>query len=85
MLVEDRTYSDSWIRDASRRRNKTSRQEFKAAWQRLLDAGVDRLWYFDGDTSLGGDDTTDGSHPSDLGFYRQANAFEPVLKAVLAH
>jgi hypothetical protein len=33
-----------------------------------------------------GDDaegTTDGSHPNDLGFFRQANAFEPVLRKAL--
>jgi hypothetical protein len=33
-----------------------------------------------------GDDAegaTDGSHPSDLGFMRQADAFEPVLRQAL--
>jgi len=27
--------------------------------------------------------STDGSHPSDLGFLRQADAFEPILKQAL--
>ena len=41
--------------------------------------------YIPGDSLLG-DDTegaTDGSHPNDLGFMRQADAFEPVLRQAL--
>jgi hypothetical protein len=43
------------------------------------------LYYLEGDALLG-DDTegaTDGSHPNDLGFMRQADAFEPILKKAL--
>lgn len=83
VLVEDRTYSNAWIRDSMRQRNETSRLELKAAYQRLLDAGVEKLSYIDGESLLSDDDTTDGSHPSDLGFYRHAEAFEPVLRAAL--
>ncbi|MEN8716581.1 MAG: SGNH/GDSL hydrolase family protein, partial [Verrucomicrobiales bacterium] len=42
-------------------------------------------YYLEGDALLG-DDTegaTDGSHPNDLGFMRQADAFEPILKKAL--
>jgi hypothetical protein len=28
--------------------------------------------------------TTDGSHPNDLGFLRQADVMEPILRAALA-
>jgi len=84
VLVEDRTYSYSWIRQSSRDRNDSSRREFRAAFQRLLDAGVEHLSYVDGESLLSGDDTTDGSHPSDLGFYRHAEALEPVLREALA-
>ena len=82
VLVEDRTYSSSWIRPSQQQRNKTSREAFKAAYQRLLDAGTDLLHYVDGESLLASnrDDTTDGSHPSDLGFFNQANAIEPVLR-----
>lgn len=83
VLVEDRTYSNAWIRPSLQRRNDTSRAELQAAYQRLLDAGTDRLSYLPGAGLLAGDDTTDGSHPSDLGFYRQAQAFEPVLRTAL--
>lgn len=83
VLVEDRTYSNSWIRDSLKRRNESSRAALKAAWQRLQEAGTDRLSYIPGEGLLADDDTTDGSHPSDLGFYRHAKVFHPVLKAAL--
>jgi hypothetical protein len=43
------------------------------------------LYYLAGDGLLGGDgeDTVDGSHPTDLGFLRQANAFEAALRPIL--
>ena len=43
------------------------------------------LFYVKGDPLLGDDAeaSTDGSHPSDLGFVRQADVLEPVLRAAL--
>jgi len=43
------------------------------------------LFYLPGDNLLGqdGDGATDGSHPNDLGFLRQADAFEPLLRKSL--
>ena len=51
----------------------------------LKAAGVKKLHYLAGDLLLGHDTegTTDGSHPNDLGFLRQADAFEPVLRQAL--
>lgn len=85
VLVEDRTYAYSWIRPTAQARNDSSRQAFKEAHRRLVDAGTEQLFYIDGDSLLSTDrdDTTDGSHPSDLGFYHHANAFEPVLRKAL--
>ena len=85
VLVEDRTYAYSWIMPSRQQRNDTSRAAFKAAWQRMLDAGTEKLFYVDGESLLAenGDDTTDGSHPSDLGFFNQANAIEPALRKAL--
>jgi lysophospholipase L1-like esterase len=39
----------------------------------------------DGDYLLGedGEGATDGSHPSDLGMIRYADAYEPVLRSIL--
>lgn len=85
VLVEDRSYSNSWILENQKQRNETSRAAFKEQYHQLLDAGVDLLHYIDGESLLGADrdDTTDGSHPSDLGFFRHADAFEPVLQLAL--
>ncbi|SFI69158.1 SGNH/GDSL hydrolase family protein [Planctomicrobium piriforme] len=86
VLVEDRTYANTPFLPDRQRRHELSRQALQQALQELRAEGVAKLWYIEGDKLLGEDreDTTDGSHPSDLGFWRQANAFEPVLKAALA-
>ncbi len=85
VLVEDRTYGDSWIIPARRSRNETSRAAFRAAYQRLLQSGVSGLEYVEGESLLGddGEALIDGSHPSDLGMFRMADALEPVLRRVL--
>jgi lysophospholipase L1-like esterase len=86
VLVEDRSYPNSWIRKSQLDRNITSRAAFRQQYQQLLDGGTERLHYIDGESLLGSDrdDTTDGSHPSDLGFCRHADAMEPVLRNALA-
>lgn len=85
VLVEDRSYSNSWVISSQKVRNETSRLALKAEYEKLLDNGIKKLFYIDGESLLGADrdDTTDGSHPSDLGFYRHADAFEPVLRNAL--
>jgi hypothetical protein len=85
VLVEDRSYSGSWAIPSQKSRNDSSRQALRAEYQKLVDKGLTKLLYIDGEALLGSDrdDTTDGSHPSDLGFYRHANAFEPVLRKAL--
>jgi membrane dipeptidase len=85
VLVEDRSYANAHLITGMRERNASSRVALRAANDKLLAAGVERLVYLRGDRLLGADceDTVDGSHPTDLGFVRQADAFEPVLAAVL--
>ena len=85
VLVEDRSYSGSWILPTQQERNRSSRKAFQAAYRRMLDEGFEKLFYIDGETLLGEDrdDTTDGSHPSDLGFFHQANAIEPALRKAI--
>lgn len=85
VLIEDRTYGNSWILPERKSRNDTSRAALRAAYRRLLDAGVSGLEYVKGEHLLGDDDeaTIDGSHPSDLGMMRMADALEPVLRRVL--
>ena len=86
VLVEDRSYAGSWLIVSQKKRNESSRVALKTEYQKLLDSGMQGLSYVDGESLLGADrdDTTDGSHPSDLGFQRHAAAFEPVLRTALA-
>ncbi|MCB1092456.1 MAG: hypothetical protein KDL87_13045, partial [Verrucomicrobiae bacterium] len=85
VLVEDRTYGWSWVKASSRERHQTSRAALIRAFDNLVASGVKHLHYLEGADLLGNDDegTTDGSHPNDLGFVRQSDAFEPVLRKAL--
>ena len=80
LLVEDRTYSDAFLHQDRAERNRSSRAALRQVFSELQD--MNDLHYMEGDQLLGadGDDTVDGSHPTDLGFRRQAEAFFPVLK-----
>jgi lysophospholipase L1-like esterase len=86
VLVEDRTYDYSWIKQSARDRHAATRGALRKAYEALRAAGDANLHYLEGGTLLGddGDATTDGSHPNDLGFYRQARAMEPLLRKVLS-
>jgi lysophospholipase L1-like esterase len=86
LLVEDRTYDYAWIKQSARNRHAATRAAFREAFERLVQAGITDLHYLAGDELLGkdGDATTDGSHPNDLGFTRQADAMEPLLKRCLS-
>lgn len=81
LLVEDRTYPNSFLIDSYRERNRGSREELGKAYGRLLADGVPNLYYLSGDVLLGddGEGTVDNSHPTDLGFMRQAEAFHSML------
>lgn len=81
VMAEDRTYANAWLVPAKAKRHADSRREFRAAYERLVESGVDNLYYLTGPVQLGGDseDTVDSSHPTDLGFMRMADAFEKVL------
>ena len=80
LLVEDRTYSDAFLHQDRAERNRSSRAALRQVFAELQD--MNDLHYMEGEQLLGadGDDTVDGSHPTDLGFRRQAEAFFPVLK-----
>jgi len=85
VLVEDRTYGYSWIKADRRERHEGSRAALRQAYDNLVAAGMKKLFYIEGENLLGkdGDATTDGSHPNDLGFMRQADVMAPVLKQAL--
>ena len=85
VLVEDRTYADSFLVASKRERNETSRAALKAAYDQLRKSGVKDLHYLKGADLLGddGEGTVDSSHPNDLGFMRQADEHAKVLAPIL--
>ena len=86
VLVEDRTMQDSFL-IAGRMEwyHLKDRAELKAACERLQKDGVKNLFYIPGEHLFGddGEGSTDGSHPNDLGFMRQAEIFAKVLEPLL--
>jgi lysophospholipase L1-like esterase len=85
VLVEDRRYTNSWITPEKDQFHTDNHAALKAAYDTLRKEGVKNLFYISGDNLLGddGDGATDGSHPNDLGFTRQANAMQPVIAKAL--
>jgi len=87
LLVEDRTYSDAFFVASRRQRNIDNRRELHRVYSHLTSEGIKHLHYLSGNRLLEDDRdnlaTVDGSHPTDLGFLRQAEAFYEVLKPVL--
>jgi hypothetical protein len=84
LLVEDRNYPDGFLIPSRRERNETSHTALRAVYDRLQNTKT-HLHYLKADDLLGddGEATTDGSHPSDLGFVRQAQVFEKALRRIL--
>jgi hypothetical protein len=85
VLVEDRSYANAFLLSGPRQHNEENRAALHAAYDRLTKAGVEGLHYLPGVGLLGddGEATVDSSHPTDLGFVRQADAFARVLEPVL--
>ncbi|MDQ0982960.1 SGNH/GDSL hydrolase family protein [Streptomyces sp. V2I9] len=85
VMAEDRTYSHAWLVGALRERHHGSRGAYREVYRNLRRSGVRGLSYLRGEDILGDDDeaTTDGSHPSDLGMARYADAYAKVLRTVL--
>jgi len=85
VLVEDRRNTNSWILPARDAHHTANHAALKNAFDMLRSESVGKLYYTPGDRLYGtdGDGATDGSHASDLGFFRQANVFEPVLRKAM--
>jgi hypothetical protein len=85
VLVEDRRFTNDWITPAKQAFHNANHAALRAAYESLLAESAVNLFYIPGDY-LYGDDTegaTDASHANDLGFMRQADVFEPVLRQAL--
>ena len=85
VLVEDRRNTNSWILPARDKHHTENHAALRECYATLQKEGVKGLSYLGGDDLLGHDaeGATDGSHPNDMGFVRQADLFEPVLRAAL--
>jgi len=86
VLVEDRTMQDSFlIAGRMEYYHLKDRAELKAAYERLKKSGVENLYYIPGEHLFGddGEGSVDGSHPTDLGFTRQAEIFAKVIEPLL--
>lgn len=86
LLVEDRCFSNSWILASKRDFHKRNQAELKKAYEELKKDDPN-LYYLGTENLLGEnldfDGTVDGSHPNDLGMWRQCNALEGVLRPIL--
>ncbi|PIE23089.1 MAG: hypothetical protein CSA62_09150 [Planctomycetota bacterium] len=85
LLVEDRNFQDAWLVPSKRKRNESNQAALRKQFKRLQAAGVRKLHYLPAAEQLGhdGDGSVDSSHPNDLGFWRQAGAFEKQLRTLL--
>ena len=85
VLVEDRRFSNDWITPAKHQFHTENHAALKGAFDALQRDGVSKLYYIHGDDLYGTDTegATDASHANDLGFMRQADIFEPVLRKAI--
>ncbi|MEN3942300.1 SGNH/GDSL hydrolase family protein [Prosthecobacter sp. SYSU 5D2] len=85
ILVEDRRFTNDWITPVKHQFHTDNHAALKAAYDTLIKQGAKNLHYIPGDALYGTDTegATDASHASDLGFMRQADIFEPVLRKAL--
>jgi hypothetical protein len=85
ILVEDRRFTNDWITPEKHQFHTANHAALKAAYDTLIKAGIQNLHYIPGDALYGTDTegATDASHANDLGFMRQADIFEPILRKAL--
>lgn len=85
VLVENIVYQNAALVPGSRQGYLAKNEALRAAYGRLVGRGVENLYYVPGEPLLGedGEATVDGSHPTDVGFLRIAEALEPVLRSIL--
>jgi hypothetical protein len=85
LLVEDRNIQTGFLVEARRKANDANHAALRAAFAALQGDQTPEVYYLEGANLLGddGEGTVDGSHPTDLGFTRQAAEFERVLRPIL--
>jgi len=85
VLVENVAYPDGDYVESRRERYTQANAHLRELHRRLVKAGDKRLLYVSAADLLGTDTegTVDGTHPTDLGFMRMADAIEPTLRRAL--
>jgi lysophospholipase L1-like esterase len=85
LLVEDRVFTNAPFLPERQRFHQENHRALREVHESLMAAGVPGLHYLPGDGLLGddGEGATDGSHPNDLGFMRNAQAYEDALRTIL--
>jgi hypothetical protein len=83
LLVEDRSFANAFLQPKKQARHAASRAALRTGFDSLIEDGTKRLYYLEGADLIGNEDTVDSSHPTDLGFVRQAGVFEGILKKML--
>jgi hypothetical protein len=85
LLVEDRNIQSGFLVEARSKANAANHAALREAFAALQAEKTPNVYYLEGANLLGddGEGTVDGSHPTDLGFMRQAAEFERVLRPVL--
>ena len=85
VLMENIIYQEGYFIPGMREAYEKKNVELKAAYERLVAAGVKNLHYIPCDALLGDDAeaTVHGTHAPDLGFLRLAHAITPALNSIL--
>lgn len=85
VLVEDRVYANAFLLPGRTDRHRKNHENLRVTFRNLQNSGVKSLHYVPGDALFGtdGEATVDGSHPTDLGYARQAEAFAKILGPLL--
>jgi len=84
LLIENIIYQN--MLDDRHESHRLKNEKLRAAYEQLTHAGIHDLHYLAADNLLGRDreGTVDGTHPTDVGFLRIAEAILPVLKPLIA-
>ena len=85
VLVENISYTNAGFVPARNESYTSKNAAFQKAYQQLIAEGFKRIFYLPGGQLLGqdGEATVDGTHPTDLGFLRMADAMELTLREAL--
>ncbi|MFT6108215.1 MAG: hypothetical protein ACJA2W_001125 [Planctomycetota bacterium] len=85
VMVEDRANANASFLPSRMAHHEGNHAAFRAGYDLLVGEGVKGLTYVKDAPFLGhdGEGTVDGSHPTDLGMTRYADALEPVLRPLI--